>query len=89
MIKTFYAMLAGVTFNDCPAQIKKWGCDDIGVFRLKREPDNPYDPDAIGIWFLNDRLGLLDQMHLLGQTPKPETIPVTPDTGRKYPRPAR
>ena len=57
--KPILTKLAGVTYDNCQANILKWGCADIGYFRLEREPDNPHDPNAIGIWFLNDRLGYL------------------------------
>ena len=35
-----------------------WGLSGSRL-SLKREPDNPYDPNAIGVWFLDDRLGYL------------------------------
>jgi hypothetical protein len=53
--------LAGVTFNDCQANIRKWGCADIGYFSLEREHDNPHDHNAVSVWFLNDRLGYLQK----------------------------
>jgi hypothetical protein len=59
MIEPIETKLAGVTFDDCQANIRKWGCRDIGYFRLEREPDNPHDPNAVSVWFLNDRLGYL------------------------------
>jgi hypothetical protein len=59
MFSPFNTRLAGVSFGDCQANIKKWGCRDICYFKLEREPDNPHDPNAIGVWFLNDRLGYL------------------------------
>ena len=45
--KTF--RLAGVTYDDAQANIKKFGCKDIGSFALVREPDNPHDPNAIRV----------------------------------------
>jgi len=59
MIEPIETKLAGVTFDDCQANIRKWGCRDIGYFRLEREPDHPQDPNAVSVWFLNDRLGYL------------------------------
>jgi len=49
--------LAGVTFGDAQENIKKFGCRDILSYALVREPDNPFDPNAIkvtlfGIWFM-------------------------------------
>jgi hypothetical protein len=77
MIEPIETKLAGVTFDDCQANIQKWGCRDIGYFRLEREPDNPHDPNAISVWFLNDRLG-----HL----PKPVAKRLAPlmDAGRVF-----
>lgn len=43
------ARLAGVTFDDCQANIRKWGCPDIGTYALVREPENPYDPNAVRV----------------------------------------
>ena len=59
MFSSFNTKLAVVTFGQCQQSINKWGYDDIGYFRLEREPDNPHDPNAIGVWFLDDRLGYL------------------------------
>ena len=53
--------LAGVTFGECQNNINKWGYLDIGYFSLEREPNNPYDANAIGVWFLNDRMGYLQK----------------------------
>ena len=61
MFYSFYTKLAGVTFGDCQKNINKWGYADIGYFWLEREPDNPHDPNAISVWFLNDRLGYLQK----------------------------
>ena len=62
MFSSFNTKLAGVTFGDCQKSINKWGHRDIGYFSLEREPDNPYDSNAIGVWFLNDRLGYLQKL---------------------------
>jgi hypothetical protein len=61
MFSPFNTKLTGVIFGDCQVNIDKWGHADIGYFRLEREPDNPHDPNAIGVWFLNDRLGYLQR----------------------------
>lgn len=39
----------GVTFRDAQRNIKTFGCKDIGSYALVREPDNPYDPNAIRV----------------------------------------
>jgi hypothetical protein len=59
MFLPFNTRLAGVSFGECQENIKKWGYDDIRYFSLEREPENPHDPNAIGVWFLDDRLGYL------------------------------
>jgi hypothetical protein len=59
LFSSFHTKLAGVTFNHCQEAIRKWGRHDIGYFSLEREPGNPHDPNTIGVWFLNDRLGYL------------------------------
>lgn len=61
MFTSFNTKLAGVTFGSCQHNINKWGYRDIGYFSLEREPNNPHDPNAIGVWFLNDRLGYLQK----------------------------
>ncbi|VTR66076.1 HIRAN (fragment) [Desulfosarcina cetonica] len=37
------------------------GLPDIGYFNLVREPNNHHDPNAVGVWFLTDRLGYLQR----------------------------
>ena len=61
MFQPIQTKLAGVTFGQSQESILKWGCHDIGFFRLEREPENPHDPNAIGVWFLDDRLGFLER----------------------------
>jgi hypothetical protein len=52
LFSSFQTKLAGVTFGDCQESIRKWGHQDIGYFSLEREPNNPHDSNAIGVWFL-------------------------------------
>jgi hypothetical protein len=59
LFSSFQTKLAGVTFGDCQDSIQKWGHQDIGYFSLERELENPHDPNAIGVYFLHDRLGYL------------------------------
>jgi hypothetical protein len=59
MFLPFITKLAGVSFGNCQANIKKWGCDDIRYFSLERVLNNPHDPNAISVWFQNDQLGYL------------------------------
>ena len=50
--------LAGVTFGDCQHNIKKWA--GLGMsYRLHRELDNKFDPNAISVRFMNDHLGYI------------------------------
>jgi hypothetical protein len=48
-MKSTITKLAGVTFADAQENIKRFGCRDIGSYRLLREPDNPHDPNAIRV----------------------------------------
>ena len=70
--------LAGVTFGDCQANIKKWGCADIGTYAVIREPDNPYDPNAVRVSFL----GAYD----MGYLPRQVAATLAPmmDAGRTF-----
>ena len=76
MFSSFTTKLSGVTFGHCQESIRKWGHRDIGFFSLEREPDNPHDPNAVGVWFLNDRLGYL-------QKPVAEKLALLMDAGKK------
>jgi hypothetical protein len=69
--------LAGVTFSDAQENIKKFGCRDIGSYRLVREPNNPHDPNAI-------RVELAE--FFLGYIPKDKAKDLAPmmDIGRKF-----
>ena len=50
--------LAGVTHGDSQKNIKKYGGPGIGDgYDLVREPENPSDPNAIQIVFLDSVLG--------------------------------
>ena len=46
--------LTGVTFEDAQENIKKFGCKDIGIYALIREPDNTHDPNAIRVALFGD-----------------------------------
>ena len=49
MFQPIQTKLAGVTFDDCQTNIRKWGCADIGTYAVIREPDNPHDSNAVRI----------------------------------------
>ena len=49
MFKPITTKLAGVSFGDTQKNIKEFGCEDIGSYALIREPNNPYDPNAIKV----------------------------------------
>ena len=69
--------LAGVTFGDAQENIKRFGCADIGSYALVREPQNPYDPNAVRVC-----LGA----HVMGYLPKPVARDLAPlmDAGRRF-----
>jgi hypothetical protein len=48
-MKPIVTKLAGVIYEDGQENIKKWGCEDIGSYKLIREPNNPHDPNAIRV----------------------------------------
>ena len=57
MFKSKITKLAGVSYGDCQENIKQFGCPDTGFYILIREPDNPYDAQAIsvslgGVWHM-------------------------------------
>ena len=49
MFKPIQTKLAGVTFDDCQANIRQYGCPDIGTYAVIREPENPHDPNAVRV----------------------------------------
>ena len=51
--------LAGVTFGECQQNIKLFGNRGINSYSLKREPSNPYDPNAIWVGIGTYHLGYL------------------------------
>ena len=56
-MKCLKIKLVGVTVGDTQENIKKFGCRDIGSFRLVREPENPHDPNAIRVEVAGKYLG--------------------------------
>jgi hypothetical protein len=61
-MKNLITKLAGVTFNDHQQNIKLFGNGPelgIGEYDLVREPDNPYDQNAVQVCFGNFSLGYL------------------------------
>jgi hypothetical protein len=76
-MKSTITKVAGVTFGDAQENIKKFGCRDIGSFRLVREPDNTHDPNAIRVEIAG---------HYLGHIPKDKAKELAPliDDGRNF-----
>ncbi len=70
--------LAGVTFGDAQENIKLFGCRDILTYAVIREPDNPYDSNAI-------RISLFDIWHM-GYVPKQIAKDLAPqmDAGKRF-----
>jgi hypothetical protein len=77
MFNSFITKLKGVSFGDTQENIKKFGCSDIGSYALVREPENPYDPNAVSV-----RLG---NIHM-GYLPKSISQKLAPlmDNGRRF-----
>jgi len=69
--------LAGVTVEDAQDNIKQFGCRDIGSFALVREPDNPYDPNAIRVEIVGKYLGYVPRY--IAKDLAPEM-----DAGKRY-----
>jgi len=70
--------LAGVTFGDAQDNIKLFGCPDILTYAVIREPDNPYDPNAI-------KISLFD-LWVMGYLPKHIAKELAPmmDAGKDF-----
>jgi len=70
--------LAGVTFGDCQANIRQWGCPKYGIYDIVREPNNPYDPNAVRVTTLNN--------DFMGYLPKSIAAELSPmmDLGRTF-----
>ena len=77
-IDSITVKLAGVTFDDCQANIKQWGCPDIGTYALVREPENPHDSNAV-------RVSLFG-IHDMGYLPRNHAMRIAPlmDEGRTF-----
>jgi len=58
-MEPIFTKLAGVTFGECQKNIKLFGNRDINSFSLKREPANPYDPNAVWVGIGTYHLGYL------------------------------
>jgi len=41
--------LAGVTFGDCQENIKLYGYPSFSTYELRREINNPHDPNAVHV----------------------------------------
>jgi len=78
MFQPITIKIAGMSFNDCQKNIRQWGCADIGTYAVIREPDNPYDKNAV-------RVSLFG-IHEMGYLPSSVARKVAPlmDTGRTF-----
>ena len=78
MFQPIQTKLAGVTFDNCQANIRQWGCSDIGTYAVVREPNNPYDSNAV-------RISLFDIWEM-GYLPSHVARKVAPlmDSGRNF-----
>jgi len=77
-IKPITIKLTGVTFGNCQANIRQYGCPDIGTYAVIREPDNQHDSNAV-------RVSLFG-IYEMGYLPKKVAKKVAPlmDTGRHF-----
>ena len=76
-MEPIFTKLAGVTFGDCQQNIKLFGNRDINSFSLKREPANPYDPNAVWVGIGTYHLGYLP-------TALAKMIAPLMDSGRRF-----
>ena len=78
MFQPIQTKLAGVTFDVCQDNIRKWGCPDIGTYAVIREPDNEHDSNAV-------RVSLFG-IYEMGYLPSSVARKVAPlmDTGRNF-----
>lgn len=69
--------LAGVKFGDCQQNIKLFGNPGINTYDMRREPLNPFDPNAVWVGTGTYHMGYL---------PKPVASRIAPymDVGRRF-----
>jgi hypothetical protein len=77
MSKFKHIRLAGTDFEPHKTNVERWGWADIPSYNLIREPNNKHDPNAIGVYFLRDRLGYIKR-DLAAQ------LAPTMDSGKQY-----
>ena len=70
--------LSGVSYGDCQANLKQFGCPDTGYCILIREPDNPHDPNAVAV-----SLGGVWHMGFIPRNLAAELAPLM-DTGKEF-----
>jgi len=58
-LEAIQTKLVGVSFGNCQRNIKLLGNPGINIFDLKREPNNPHDPNAIWVGFGKFEMGYL------------------------------
>ena len=67
--------LAGTSFEQ--DNVRRFGCEDIGSYELVREPDNPYDRNAISVRLAHWKLGYIPAVDAKFLAPEM-------DTGKKF-----
>jgi len=69
--------LKGVTFGDCQQNIRLFGNPGINTYNLRREPQNPFDPNAVWVGTGTYHMGYL---------PRPVAQRFAPymDAGRRF-----
>lgn len=74
---TTITKLAGVRFGDCQHNIKLFGNPGINTYNMQREPQNPFDPNAVWVGTGTYHMGYL---------PRPVAQRLAPymDVGRRF-----
>lgn len=62
--RTFYSKVVGVSYNNPDGtsrqRIIKTHCKAGQSLQLKPEPDNPHDPNALGVWVSAGQIGYIE-----------------------------
>ena len=62
--------LAGVTFDQCQENINFYGPTAFSTFELNREPDNPYDQNAIWVGIGQYKFGYIPKYQAVALSAK-------------------
>ena len=62
--------LAGVTFDQCQENINLYGPPSFSTFEVNREPENPYDSNAIWVGIGHYRFGYIPKYQAVALSAK-------------------